>query len=195
MRKHRYCRPHPMRDRREFRSGYKREYRRPRGEVSLCAMLLAVSGCTILSDSGPSSLDINSGATQSGPPYSIIKLTPEVVDAVGEWGPGGIAAAFGDKRPPPEITFGIGDVVSVTIFEAAAGGLFIPLEAGVRPGNFVTLPSQPIDTEETSPCLMRAASAPRAAPPRRFNGRSSRPSRTGPSIRRQSSRSPPRTPL
>jgi polysaccharide export outer membrane protein len=112
-----------------------------------CAMLLAVSGCTVLSDSGPSSLDINSGATQSGPQYSIIKLTPEVVDAVGEYGPGGIAAAFGDKRPPPEITFGIGDVVTVTIFEAAAGGLFIPLEAGVRPGNFVTLPNQPIDTE------------------------------------------------
>src|SRR5207249_1313746 len=31
-------------------------------------------------------------------------------------------------------------------FEAAAGGLFIPLEASVRPGNFITLPNQPIDT-------------------------------------------------
>jgi polysaccharide export outer membrane protein len=33
----------------------------------------------------------------------------------------------------------------VTIFEAAAGGLFIPSEAGVRPGNFVTIPSQAVD--------------------------------------------------
>ena len=41
---------------------------------------------------------------------------------------------------------GIGDVVSVTIFEAAAGGLFIPIEAGVRPGNFVTFPNQNVDT-------------------------------------------------
>jgi len=82
----------------------------------LCALLLAVSGCTILSDSGPSSGDINSGSTQSGPQYSIIRLTPEVIDAVGEYGPGGIAVTFGDKRPPPEITFGIGDVVSVSIF-------------------------------------------------------------------------------
>ena len=60
------------------------------------------------------------------------------------------ADPFGDvrrSRPPPEIKFGIGDVVSVTIFEAAAGGLFIPSEAGVRPGNFVTLPNQPIDTK------------------------------------------------
>jgi polysaccharide export outer membrane protein len=35
----------------------------------------------------------------------------------------------------------------VTIFEAAAGGLFIPSEAGVRPGNFVQIPNQPIDTK------------------------------------------------
>ena len=35
--------------------------------------------------------------------------------------------------------------MSVTIFEAAAGGLFIPAEASVRPGNFVTLPNQEVD--------------------------------------------------
>jgi hypothetical protein len=46
-------------------------------------------------------------------------------------------------RPPPRgITLGIGDVVSITIFEAEAGGLFVPSEAGARPGNFVTLPDQ-----------------------------------------------------
>jgi polysaccharide export outer membrane protein len=53
--------------------------------------------------------------------------------------------AFGDKRRPRDIRFGIGDIVSVTIFEASSGGLFIPAEASVRPGNFVTLPSQPVD--------------------------------------------------
>ena len=53
---------------------------------------------------------------------------------------------FTDRRPPKEIKFGIGDVVSVTIFEAAAGGLFIPSEAGVRPGNFVQLPNQSVDS-------------------------------------------------
>ena len=38
-------------------------------------------------------------------------------------------------------------MISVSIFEAAAGGLFIPAEASVRPGNFVTLPNQPVDTK------------------------------------------------
>jgi polysaccharide biosynthesis/export protein len=34
----------------------------------------------------------------------------------------------------------------VTLFEAAAGGLFIPIEAGTRAGNFITLPAQAVDT-------------------------------------------------
>jgi len=79
-------------------------------------------------------------------PYSFVKITPEVVDTLATWAPR-IANAFTDNRVPDEIKFGLGDVVSVTIFEAAAGGLFIPIEAGVRPGNFVTLPNQIVDTK------------------------------------------------
>ena len=37
--------------------------------------------------------------------------------------------------------------MSVTIFEAEAGGLFLPSEAGARPGNFVTLPDQMVDSD------------------------------------------------
>jgi len=75
----------------------------------------------------------------------LIKLTPETIDILAAHEPKGLAGAFTDRRPSANITFGIGDVVSVTIFEAAAGGLFIPLEAGIRPGNFVTLPDQMVD--------------------------------------------------
>ena len=39
-------------------------------------------------------------------------------------------------------SYRIGDVVSVTIFEAEAGGLFVPSEAG----NFVMLPEQTVDS-------------------------------------------------
>src|SRR5262249_27045634 len=56
-----------------------------------------------------------------------------------------ILRVFPDQGGPAELRFGIGDVVSVTVFEAAAGGLFIPLEARVRPGNFITLPNQAVD--------------------------------------------------
>lgn len=74
-----------------------------------------------------------------------MKLTPEVIDALARAEPKGLAGSFRDRRPPSEIVFGIGDVVSVTVFEAAAGGLFIPAEAGIRPGNYVTLPNQIVD--------------------------------------------------
>ena len=88
---------------------------------------------------GPDAITVKGNATWNGPPYGLVKLTPEVVSILKEYGPLTLSATFGDRRPPPEIRFGIGDVISVSIFEAAAGGLFIPSEAGVRPGNFVTL--------------------------------------------------------
>ena len=77
-------------------------------------------------------------------PYALVKITPQVVTVLADTTPR-LGVTFKDRRPPKGIVFGIGDVVSVTIFEAAAGGLFIPAEAGVRPGNFVNLPNQAVD--------------------------------------------------
>jgi polysaccharide biosynthesis/export protein len=111
------------------------------------AILTAGCGSLLLPASGPNSVVVRSGVTWNGPPYGFVRLTPKVINILDEYGPRTLSAVFGDHRPPPEIHFGIGDVVSVTIFEAAAGGLFIPAEAGVRPGNYVTLPNQPIDTK------------------------------------------------
>lgn len=112
----------------------------------LSAVLLSSAGCAIMPMSGPEDHVIKSEQTVNGPEYGLVKLTPTVVDIVREYGPGAIAGSFPDNRPPPSIKFGIGDVVAVSIFEAAAGGLFIPAEAGVRPGNFVSLPNQNVDS-------------------------------------------------
>ena len=108
------------------------------------------AGCAdtnLIAASGPDAITVKRNATWNGPPYGLVKLTPQVISVLEEYGPRTLSAVFGDRRPPPEIRFGLGDVVSISIFEAAAGGLFIPSEAGVRPGNFVTLPNQPIDTK------------------------------------------------
>jgi len=75
--------------------------------------------------------------------YAIVKVTPKVIEVQSKNLPR--LTAFMENRRPRDITFGIGDILGVTIFEAASGGLFIPSEGGVRPGNFITIPNQAID--------------------------------------------------
>jgi polysaccharide biosynthesis/export protein len=114
--------------------------------LALCASV-SLGGCEILPASGPSSMDVR--AAKSNPesiPYAPVKLTPQVVDILARQTTR-LSATFGDQRPPKDIRFGVGDVVGVTLFEAGSGGLFIPSEAGVRPGNFVTFPNQRVDSK------------------------------------------------
>ncbi|MGH6847263.1 MAG: polysaccharide biosynthesis/export family protein, partial [Methylocella sp.] len=118
------------------------------GLISLLTLsLLGVGGCapsSFFPEAGPTSIAIQSGTSQTVP-YALIKLTPETIDVLAANEPKGLAGAFTDRRPSANITFGVGDVVSVTIFEASSGGLFIPVEAGARSGNFVNLPDQMVD--------------------------------------------------
>ena len=113
-------------------------------------MFAAVSiggGCSLVPAAGPADYNIRAESSPTVP-YALVKLTPESVSIVAHYEPRGLAGVFPDKKlPPSRIKFGVGDVVSVTIFEAAAGGLFIPTEAGVRPGNFVTIPDQTVDND------------------------------------------------
>jgi polysaccharide export outer membrane protein len=118
------------------------------GLVSLAVLaMLGAGGCSFFSGfpvAGPTSEAIVSGQSAVAP-YHLVRLTSEAIDVLAAHEPKGLAGAFTDQRPSARIVFGIGDVVAITVFEAAAGGLFIPLEAGVRPGNFVTVPDQIVD--------------------------------------------------
>src|SRR6266487_5905654 len=95
--------------------------------------------------SGPPSWDVWAG--QHDPkniPYAFVRITPKVANVLAKAAPR-LVAEFPDRRRPSDIRFGIGDILSVTIFEATSGGLFIPGEAGVRPGNFINIPNQAVD--------------------------------------------------
>jgi len=121
------------------------------GRVRFVAALLlgavAASGCSIMPKEGPAGGEIRDGHYDAGSlPYAVVKVTPHTISVLAAAAPE-LGRAFRDSRPPRGIVFGVGDIVSVTIFEAAAGGLFIPSEAGVRPGNFVSLPNQSIDND------------------------------------------------
>lgn len=121
------------------------------GLAKLFAVGLALTcgACAEMPVGGPSSGAIKSGEPldPGGLPFAVVKVTPEAVGILHQFEPKGLAGSFTDRRPPASLNFGVGDTLSVTIFEAAAGGLFIPAEAGVRPGNYVTLPDQSIDND------------------------------------------------
>ena len=127
------------------------------GSAVLTMALL--SGCTSLPRSGPDDVSVDKGAAvkvttkdrKVGIDYAVIDLNKSMLTAFEKAAPTSIKDSFGGGRGgAPDIPLGIGDVIQVSIFEAQAGGLFIPTEvAGSRPGNYITLPSQTIDRSGT----------------------------------------------
>jgi len=112
-----------------------------------CAAASVLAGCIVTPVAGPESWDIKSGqADPDSLAYGLVRLTPRSVDVLAAHAPR-IAGEFADRHGPQSVRFGIGDVLSVTIFEAGAGGLFVPAETAVRQGNYVTLPNQEVDVQ------------------------------------------------
>lgn len=119
--------------------------------LGLAAILLAMlAGC--VPGSGPSSHAIVSDASATVSTakaaitrYALVDLDAAVIADIPDESPGSIYKSFGGgKGPAPTILVGVGDTIRLTIFESRSGGLFVPSEAGARPGNYVTLPSQTI---------------------------------------------------
>ena len=112
------------------------------------ALALALSGCG-MPTSGPRGEAFEWRAAtrvQSAErlPYCLVSVTPRVAEIVASH-QYRLAGQFEDRRGPTSVEIGNGDVISVTLFESAAGGLFFPLEGGLRNGNFLTLPPQLVD--------------------------------------------------
>jgi polysaccharide export outer membrane protein len=119
---------------------------------------LLLGGCSILSRDGPSpeSIQTEAASVISAPAdqpvfnYVLLDIDQTAVEFFGTPPSTSLFATFGrDKGPAPEIRVGVGDVVQLTVFESQSGGLFIPAEAGVRAGNFVTMPPVIIDRRGT----------------------------------------------
>ena len=127
------------------------------GKLLCVTGALGLASCTALPVSGPNHRSISLGATSSvtsdervAVDYVLLDINRSVLDFVVSVGPESFFRTFGsDRGAAPVIRIGVGDVVQVSIFESSAGGLFIPAEAGVRPGNFVTLPNQTVDRSGT----------------------------------------------
>jgi polysaccharide export outer membrane protein len=129
-------------------------------QASTLVLALTLSGCaSSLPRSGPAAKAVDKGALvkvtskdrKVGIDYAVVDINKNTLAFFDAPIAGSIRDTLGAKRGGiPEIPLGIGDVIQVSIFEAQAGGLFIPTEvAGSRPGNYITLPSQTIDRRGT----------------------------------------------
>jgi polysaccharide biosynthesis/export protein len=89
------------------------------------AACLPFAGCSSISGTGPSTSDVvEEAGTWAAPRYELVDIDSNVVETLRHRGPDSFLAHFGDYRPSVEPRIGIGDTVSVTIWEAGAGGLF-----------------------------------------------------------------------
>ncbi len=86
---------------------------------------LALAGCAALPSTGPTTMEVaeqaNSGTDVR---YILRDVDDHVVSILATTRPPTFQGSFGDARPAPSQRIGIGDTVQVTVWEAAAGGLF-----------------------------------------------------------------------
>jgi len=78
-------------------------------------------------------------------PYEVVDIDPSTIDLLSHQPRSSFAARFGDHRPSVEPLIGIGDVITVTIWEASSGGLFSSpsaLERVSAGANSATIPEQ-----------------------------------------------------
>jgi polysaccharide biosynthesis/export protein len=120
---------------------------------SLGAILVAalLPACSVLPGTGPKSDAVKGNATaelrsDAALPYALVDISADTIGFLSQPNLISFKGYFPDKRPKPSQVIGVGDVLSISIFEAAPGGLFTPAQAaGARPGNFVDLPAQAVD--------------------------------------------------
>jgi polysaccharide biosynthesis/export protein len=115
--------------------------------IALFGIVAVLCGCSsAFPTGGPYSWDVRAhNRVETDIDYTLVPVTDNVISILLAHETPDLSGAFTDRRPASEIKFGVGDIVSVRIFEASSGGLFIPNEAGARAGNFVDLPDQPVD--------------------------------------------------
>jgi len=112
--------------------------------ASVVVLCLAAAGCSTIPGEGPSGQEIIDAGTQVNPQFALIEITDPVLAEIARWPGPSFYGRFGDYRGPNLQRIGIGDAVQITIWEAAAGGLFSsPTISPNSPGSrTAVIPSQ-----------------------------------------------------
>jgi polysaccharide export outer membrane protein len=115
-------------------------------------LLLGLGACSILPNDGPSSHSISKAATRPAAPYALVDLSFPITQLVAAQPDVVLAGLAAEESEAPNDRIAGGDVLSIGVFEAGAGGLFArPPDNGVNsqvslpkvvvdPGGFLTIP-------------------------------------------------------
>ena len=100
-----------------------------RSAITVLVLASALAGCATLPGDGPSATDVLQKAKVDSDPagasrYEVVEVDASAISVLKRRPPDGFSAHFGDYRPSADLRIGIGDFVSVTIWEAGANGLF-----------------------------------------------------------------------
>jgi polysaccharide biosynthesis/export protein len=110
-----------------------------------CLASAALAGCSFLPTAGPTTGQVIDQAVQDNQTrYDVIDVNSNVVATLVAQPTESFRTRFGKNGKPPAPKVGIGDTISISIWEAAGGGLFgaQPI-GGVSPGSRnVTIPDQ-----------------------------------------------------
>ncbi|SER88151.1 polysaccharide biosynthesis/export family protein [Rhizobium sp. NFR03] len=114
--------------------------------LSLAAICLTTTSCTVMPSSGPSSGQILQEAKDSYSPYTVIPVTPGIVSLLSTSLDTQLAETLGNTRKRSSSIIGVGDTVVVSIWEASPDGLF---SGGSARGGGTQIPEQPVSESGT----------------------------------------------
>ena len=114
-------------------------------KLSLAAVCVALSSCTMPS-SGPSANKIQVEAKDQYAPYTLVNVTPNVISILSQGFDKQLAASLGNAKKRSSALIGVGDIVSIAIWEASPDGLF---SSGAGRGGGTQIPEQPVSEAGT----------------------------------------------
>lgn len=124
--------------------------------LALGVTLSVLNGCSFIPGAGPFRGDVKDDASIHHEPdeadreshrYVLLEVSRKVMSTLDSEDSQLLDeySTWPSDTAPDNLLVGVGDSLNIAIYESKTGGLFIPEEAGVRPGNFINLPLQIVD--------------------------------------------------